>query len=364
MLTKRPLALVLAATAALLAAAEIGLREARFEYPRERDRAIVWNKDEDAKLRRGDGLYRFDPQTLWSPRPGALLPWTRGERVNAEGYRGPQLEVVRTKDTLRIATLGGAACFGVGVAWDETYSARLSRMVGERVMPTEVLDAGVADYSVIQSLWRYRDLVRPYRPHVVILSIMGDQSVLQAPQGRTDIQRLDRMRLEPPSVNRGVDWRDDLRIVHLGRWIAAVYGGCYWKERNAEFHDRRLEKTVGALDWPGVRRLPIDDFYHALSTLLQDTRTDGAHLILLSIPRSPILPDVPVLDVYLKSMYDLAERGHVVVLDARNAYLQPVQDEIPKEDLFLEDQNPSECGHLQIAQALADVIVEGIAKRR
>ena len=98
-----------------------------------------------------------------------------------------ELQVERPKDTLRIATLVGAACLGVGVRWEETYSARLASFVGERVMPTEVLDAGVADYSVVQSLWRYRDLVRAYRPHVVILSVMGDQSVLQAPQGRTDL---------------------------------------------------------------------------------------------------------------------------------------------------------------------------------
>ena len=118
MSTKRSLALVLAAVAApilVLSVAEIGLRAAHFDYARERDRMIVWSKDEDAKLRRGDGLYRFDSQTLWSPRPGALLPLTNGERINPEGYRGPELQVERPKDTLRIATLGGAACLGVGV---------------------------------------------------------------------------------------------------------------------------------------------------------------------------------------------------------------------------------------------------------
>jgi hypothetical protein len=369
MLTKRPLTLALAKVAApilVLSAAEIGLRAARFEYPRERDRAIVWSKDEDAKLRRSDGLYAFDPQTLWSPRPGALLPWTDGERINSDGYRGPQLEVERPKGTLRIATLGGAACFGVGVHWEETYSARLVSLVGERVMPTEVLDAGVGGYTAVQALWRYRDFVRAYRPHVVILSV-SDQSILQAPQGRTDLERMNRMRLDPPGLNTGIaglNWCDDLRVAHLGRWIASVYWGSYWRERDAEFHDRRLDKTVGALDWPGVRRLPIDDFYYALAHLLQETRYDGAHLIFLSIPRSPNLPDQPVRDIYMKSLYDLAEREHVVVVDARSAYLRAVQEDIPKEELFIADQYPSDCGHLQIAQALADVIVEGIAKRR
>ena len=44
--------------------------------------------------------------------------------------------------------------------------------------------------------------------------------------------------------------------------------------------------------------------------------------------------------------------------------LKAIHDDIPKEDLFLQDLYPSECGHIQIAQALTDLIAAGIADRR
>lgn len=348
---------------AVLGLGEFALRRAGFEYVYDEKHAILWSPEKDKAISERKVPYQFDLHELWAPRPGALLPWTNGERVNADGYRGPQLDAERPKGTLRIATLGGAGTFGVGVRWEDTYSALLARFIGEKVMPCEVLCAGVEDFSIRQSIERYVNLVRPYRPHVVILAISARISVAQAPGGLTDDEKIKRLHHYAVGDPGGGCRRGAPRLEHLANWMTDVLSGDYWIEREFQLHQKRLEQTVGALDWPGVRRVPIDDFYHSLSELMQETRQDGAHLILLSIPRSPALPELPVIDVYNRTLTEFAEREKITYLDGRNAYVQAAHDDIPKEDLFLEDLYPSECGHLQLAQALTDTIVRGINEK-
>jgi hypothetical protein len=347
----------------VLGAAEFTLRRSGFEHHCEREAPVLWSASHDKELASGESMYRFDPHLLWSPRPGARVPWTNGERINPDGYRGPQLNVERPKGSLRIAMLGSAAALGVGVRWEDTYSALTARFLGESTMPTEVLCAGVQDYTVRQSLERYRELVRPYRPHIVVLSISEGLSVLQAPSGLTDDQKIAQLWTSSEAACIAARTCKGLRVFDLVSWVHAAIAGDHWEERELEFQRERLEPTVGDLDWPGVRRVPIDDFYHSLSELLQETRQDGAHLILIAIPRSPTRPEMPVLDVYARTVQEFCERENVPYLDARNLYIQAMHEDIPKEDLFHDDLYPSACGHLQIATALTEVIARGISAK-
>jgi hypothetical protein len=230
-------------------------------------------------------------------------------------------------------------------------------------MPSECLNAGVGGFSVRQCLERYRDLVRPYSPHVVVVSVAYAVCYRQATQGWTDDQCIQRARLLDDDPGHELESWPESRVLQLAHWLKDALDGRYWTERDFEFQQQRMAGTAGNLDWPGARRVPVDDFYHSLSWLVQETRQDGAHLVLLSIPSAPDVPIPPVCDVYQRTVADLADREGIVLLDARNAYLAAVRDDIPKEDLFQSDHYPSECGHLQIAQALVDTIVQGIANR-
>jgi hypothetical protein len=353
----------LLAPACLLAAGEWGLRRGGYEYTRLADRVLQVRSDIDESLAPGSGLYRFDTHELWSPRPGASLPWANDEHINADGYRGPALDVEREKGKLRIAFLGGSATMGVGVRWDDTFSALAPRFLSESGHPAEGLNAGVEGFSVRQCLERYRDLVRPYRPHVVVLSIAFTTSYRQAEHGWTDDQLIRRARLldADPTRLRG-DWPSS-RLLQFAHWFKDALDGRYWADRDFEFQQMRMAGSAGNLEWGGARRVPVDDYYYSLSWLLQETRQDGAHLVLLSIPSAPGAAIPPVVDVYQRTVNDFADREKLILLDGRNAYLEALRDDIPKEDLFQSDLFPSECGHLQLAQALADTIKSGIEKR-
>ena len=354
---------VLAAPLLVLGTVELALRRSGFENRCESEVPVIWSTSQDKELASGAGMYGFESHQLWSPRPGALIPWTNGERINPDGYRGPQINIERPKGSLRVAMLGSAAVLGVGVRWEDTFSSLTARFLTESTMPTEVLCAGVQDFTVRQSLERYRDLVRPYRPHIVVLSISEGLSILQAPSGLTDDQKIALLSTSSEAACIAARTGHRLRLLDLASWMRDAIAGEHWEERELEFQRLRLEPTVGSLDWPGVRRVPIDDFYHSLSELLQETRQDGAHLILLSIPRSPVRPEMQVLDVYARTVLEFCEREKVIHLDARNAYMQAMREDIPKEDLFHDDLYPSACGHLQLATALTDVIARGITAK-
>ena len=348
------------APACLVTVGEWALRRSGYEYVRIVDRVLRVHPDDEAQSG-PSGIHRFDPYPLWSPRPGAMLPWTNGERINADGYRGPQLDVERKDGVLRIAFLGGAATMGVGVRWEDSFPALSTRLVGERIMPAECLNAGVQDFSVRQCLERYRALVRPYRPHVVVMSVGLPVCYRQARGGWTDDQLIQRARhlgTEQPS-----DAWPDSRVLQLVHWMKDALVGRYWKERDFEFQQQRLAAGYGDLDWPGVRRVPVHDYHASLAWLVQELRQDGAHLVLLSIPGAPDAPIPPVHDVYLRTLADFADREKILLLDARHAYMAALRGDVPKEDLFQPDENPSECGHAHIAQALADALVQGIAER-
>jgi hypothetical protein len=360
----RQLALSVAFLAAVLVLCEWALRAVDFEHARGSDRRVVWSVARDVALRRGDGLYRFDEACLWSPRPGGELPWTDGARINPDGFRGPQLSIERSPGVLRIATLGGASTLGVGVRWEDTYSARLVQILGESGVRAEVLCAGAEDYTIVQGLERWRNAVRVWRPHILVCTLVGARDLTQAPQGRSDIQRIARSRSEWPRPE-STGLRDELRLLHVASWLRDLCSGVAWQERDLEFVEQRLAPGAGGLDWPGQRRVPFDVFVAALSNLLEEARADGCSPILLTVPRAPSAPSNPVAEVYLTGALTVADRTNTLVLDGRNAFVRSVAEEdVPSQELFLGEMNPSECGHLALAQALADQIVSRMKERR
>jgi hypothetical protein len=294
---------------------------------------------------------------LWSPRPGAEIPWTDGERINPDGFRGPQLSVERTPGVLRIAAIGGAATLGVGVRWEDTYCARLVQILREMGVRCEILCAGAEEHTVVQGLERWRQVVRVWQPQLVVCTFVGFVDCQQAPQGRVDELRIAEMRAKPRTAGDG-GVRDAVRLLHLASYLRDVVSGVYWEERDFAFTERRLAQTVGQGEWPGQRRVPHDEYVHAMESLLSEIQADRARVILLSIPRSPDLPEMVAADVYQRAAGIVAQSAGSLLLDGRHALVRSVlYEEVPKEDMFQGDGALSDCSHLAIAQALAEEIV-------
>jgi hypothetical protein len=89
--------------------------------------------------------------------------------VNSYGMRDQEYELTAPAGTQRIALLGPSYVMGSGVADNETFDAMLEWQLNEQGRPTEVLNFGVAGYSVAQELWSLDNMALQFQPDVIMV---------------------------------------------------------------------------------------------------------------------------------------------------------------------------------------------------
>lgn len=353
----RSLATATVGVTAFALAAEVGLRFVKFEHRSERERFVVWNRERDPELRAGEGLYQLDPDELWVLRPGAVIPGTDGERINRFGMRGPELDPHRTRGVVRIAAIGGGGVFGIGVRWEDTWCAQLVDELARRGIRAEILCAGVPEHTVRSGLHRWRSHVAPFHPDLLISAFSGVRECMPASGSLTDSQKIAALRAMEDHGNVVPGPRQHVRVLHLASWLRDLASGAYWNERADQFEEALRPAQYGLLDWPHVRRVPTEDFEHCFSEIADDLRLQGGHLLLLNLPRPPWSAGGRAAEVYAQALRAWAQRHEVPMLDGSNAYLAALRDDtITRDELFRDENYPSECGHFVIARALADEI--------
>lgn len=136
-------------------------------------------------------LFRCFPSELNTENkpigPGDLLQFSSNSRIgwelqpdrphhghNAAGFRGPQRDEIKPKETWRIAVLGDSITYGLGVDYNRTYSAELERLLRERGESVEVLNFGVPGFNSNQELAILNDRVWNYDPDMVIMTFSTD----------------------------------------------------------------------------------------------------------------------------------------------------------------------------------------------
>lgn len=349
--------------AAFLGSAEIALRLADFQYLSDDLRAVVWSKERDLELRSEDGLHVFDRAQMWKPRPGARIPWTKDERVNAHGFRGPELRVAKTPGVVRIALLGPSSTFGTGVSWTETYGALLVRSLASLGVQAEVLDAGVVGSTIRQGIERYRRDVRPFAPDIVVCAYSGLHEHVQGASCTSDADRIERG-IAMPDWTANSSARDQVRVAQAVVWLTDVYLGGWWKERENAMQEARLARTVGTFDSAGVRRVSPAEMRDGWIELANLVREDGGELVALLVPYKPGGSlDSPVMHYYQKATEIGCELEQIPVVQARLTYFRGVTSGIKPEELFLADGDASDCGHELIAQSLIDALLPRLTGR-
>ncbi|HTY89138.1 MAG TPA: SGNH/GDSL hydrolase family protein [Candidatus Acidoferrum sp.] len=121
-------------------------------------------------------IYEPDPKLYWRLKPNQDC-YTKIDHkpvhVNAQGARGPEFQVAKPTNTIRILSLGDSRTFGWGLSDAETYSRRLEGLLQAYVgldRRVEVINAGVNAWSYSQMLVYFRDFGLRYQPDFVILA--------------------------------------------------------------------------------------------------------------------------------------------------------------------------------------------------
>jgi lysophospholipase L1-like esterase len=90
--------------------------------------------------------------------------------MNSMGLRGPEILINKPIGTTRIAILGGSAAYGYLVSDGEEASRLLEKQLHHLdVGDVEVINAGVPGYDLFQSIVRFREVVDPLQPDIVVL---------------------------------------------------------------------------------------------------------------------------------------------------------------------------------------------------
>ena len=363
----RRLLISLASLLVFFALLEGGLRVGGFRHPPKRNQLIVWNAHEDVRLRQRDGMFRHSPRQLWEPRPGSEDSWDAGKTINAAGYRGPELPLEKTPGRLRIATLGDSSTFGMGVAYDETYSAQLPAVLARHGIDAEVLCGGVIGFTIRQGLERYVELVRPYAPDVVVCAFGAVNEHLPAVGGLPDEQKVTvNPSYRSDTAKTWRRWRKRMRILHLFAWVGESLRKESEEQRVARLREEKrlheLNKRCGELHWEGTRRVSLEEFALNLRRLRELVESDGARLVVISMPRHPQYEaKAPVLALYNKAVRELAGEGDVPLLSARGLIRKRLRAGTAWEELFVDNFHPSPQGHALIAEKLGNLIAENVA---
>lgn len=119
-------------------------------------------------------LWQADPDLGWTMRPNARLPWNLSFaeswtiETNRDGLRPSQATPERRAGVFRVLLFGDSTVASIGVKPEQALHSQLERVLKEKGLSAEVLNAAVEGYSTDQSLLRMTQLVPRYRPDFVL----------------------------------------------------------------------------------------------------------------------------------------------------------------------------------------------------
>lgn len=111
-------------------------------------------------------------------------------RINSQGFRGPDFNVDKSPNTIRICCIGNSCTFGWEIPEGTTYSDLLQIELN-RLYPNqtfEVINCGVPGYTSHQGLTLLTEKILEFQPDIITLSF-GWNDIWGAGKGITDRQQ-------------------------------------------------------------------------------------------------------------------------------------------------------------------------------
>lgn len=120
-------------------------------------------------------LYEPHPQLFWKIKPCQECYTKVGRKpvhINSHGTRGPEIELTKPTNTIRLLFLGDSKTFGWGLSQEETYASRAGTLLEQRLgreKKIEVINAGVNAWSYPQMAVYFEEYGRKFAPDAVIV---------------------------------------------------------------------------------------------------------------------------------------------------------------------------------------------------
>jgi len=231
---------------------------------------------------------RHPPEHVWDRDPYGCLP--EGARMtyplNSQGLRGPEPDPFRPK----VLFVGDSFTFGEGVAYEDTFVARVERALARRGgPPPQAIDAGVPGYGTVEEAARLPELLREHAPQAVVVvyvpndPIPLDEAIVRddllntaSPGGGPRLLRLIAGAWRSGDTDRAVErWYDSYYFgEHAARWEAARTALDEMRQRCAS-----ANASFAVVIFPLLHRLRERPFARIHATVAAACRETGVEVL-------------------------------------------------------------------------------------
>ena len=102
-------------------------------------------------------------------------------RINSLGFRGPEIQIKKEPNVIRICVLGDSFIEGLQVNHPDTFCAKLQNQLNQKAdassLMFEVVNCGVSGYGTAQELLLLQNYVMPLRPDAIVLAIFPENDI-------------------------------------------------------------------------------------------------------------------------------------------------------------------------------------------
>lgn len=256
-------------------------------------------------------------------------------RINQVGLRGPDLPAQKPPGTFTVLCLGDSFTFGEGVREEDTYPARLAKLLTDagRYGRVEVINAGVQGYGTREATTFYARQGFRFQPDVVVLGFVLNDATDFAETIRQNDARNKEAPLSPAA-----------RVSKLWEMIERRR---QTQAAQAEFFETTRRSFEGP-GWQECQRL--------LTEMNRRIQHDGARLVVAVFPIFIGLEgEYPFTDLHTQVAAACREAGGECI-DLLEVYRGR-----PSASLWVHptDQHPNELAHRLAAERIAAQLVSG-----
>ena len=273
--------------------------------------SLIWIVPPPLHYRYPQTLHVVDHELGWVMRPNQhafTIAWP--VVTNGLGLRSPEIAAVKRPGTIRVLCLGDSNTFGIGVAQEENYAARLQALLrGQGRAEAEVINAGVGGYDTLQEVDLMERLTPTMKPDVAVIGFFINDI--------GESLRINKDRVIDPAT--GESWRLGLkrltpyRLIYLlkrSRLVTLVYWrwGILMAGKNPD--NEILE---------GRTPLPYEEAWKRIEDTLRRARRDaisgGYRLIVFPVPTGQEFMSTFPREQYRSRLASLAKTLGVEFLD-------------------------------------------------
>lgn len=274
-------------------------------------------------------------------------------RVNAQGFRGPDILMPKPPDTFRIAVLGDSIAFGRTLDEDEVFPYQLPALLHERIpnRPFDVVNASLSGRDTWEEVALLEHRVLDLNPDLVILQVCLNDHIRFPPPDPS--QRRGAFGERPWYAYSSLLDRLDRKSPRFRKWHVAIAErmGFDMRTPGKVLEDYALD--MGhihnvASNWPVWHR----EFLRARDLC----RQHDAELLIAVFPTSRIL-NLAEADKTIPELSELAADDNIRLVDL----LHPFR--AADRPVLIDYTHPNRLGHRLAAQTLADAIAQDLLKK-